>query len=155
PGLLGAITVLGTLDPDESRAVLLDLLVPHQPISVQTAVVRALAEGHSANLAEVLLPRLRTFEPSVRSAAIHTLLSRADWTRALLRATQPGAAGGISPSLIEPSDRTPLLKHRDPEIARLAQAIFGQSTKGSRAPIIADYAAILQIKGDSSRGAKV
>ena len=105
--------------------------------------------------ARILLPRLRTFEPTVRAAAIRTLLSRTDWTRALLRAIQPGAAGGISPSLIEPSDRTPLVKHRDPEIARLAKAVFGQSDDGLRAPVIADYASILRTKGDPGRGAKV
>ena len=38
-----------------------------------------------------------------------------------------GRCGGpdISPGSIDPSDRAPLLKHRDPEIARLAQALFG------------------------------
>ncbi len=153
--LLGAIDVLSTLDPDESRADLLERLAPQQPMSVQVAVVRTLAEGRSADLPEVLLPRLRTFEPAVRAATIRTLLTRADWTKALLRAIQPGAAGGISPSLIEPSDRAPLVKHRDPEISRLAQAVFGRSTTGSRSPIIADYTSILRTKGDPGRGAKI
>jgi putative heme-binding domain-containing protein len=101
------------------------------------------------------LPRLRAFEPSVRSAAIRTLLGRADWTKALLRVMTGGASGGIGPSLIEPADRGPLLTHRDPEIARMAQAAFGRRETGLRAPVIAEYAVALRTKGDASRGAKV
>ena len=64
------------------------------------------------------------------------LLSRAAWTKALLRAFQDGAAMGISPAAIDPTHRAPLLKHRDPEIARRAQALFGQAA-GSRARVLA------------------
>ena len=83
--------------------------------------------------------------------------SRAEWTKALLRGVQGGGGGsaGLSPTLIEPADRAPLLKHRDPEIARLAQAVFGQATTQSRARVLADYLAVLRTKGDAGRGAKV
>jgi putative heme-binding domain-containing protein len=148
PLRLGSIEVLSAIDPDESRALLLDLLEPSQPRAVQLAVVQALAEGVSANLPEVLLPRLRGFEPSVRAAAVRTLLSRSSWTRALL-------AAGISPALIDPADRAPLLKHRDAEIGRLAQALFGQAGSRSRSEVIARYLAPTQQKGDANRGAKV
>jgi putative membrane-bound dehydrogenase-like protein len=151
PELLGAIAMLSSIDPEDSRDDLLALLAPRQPLSVQVAAVRAMAEGRSAKLADILLPRIRAFEPSVRAAAVRTLLSRDDWTRALLQAIQ----GGIGPTSIEPSDRAPLLKHRDPEIARLAQSAFGRVIPGSRAPAIADYAPALQTRGDAGRGAKV
>ena len=54
--------------------------------------------------------------------------------------------------MIEPADRAPLLKNRDPEIARLAQALFGGPAAGSRAAVIAEYAAALRIKGDAGAG---
>ncbi len=114
-----------------------------------------MAEGRSAGLADLLLPRMRAFEPSVRAAAVRTLLSRDEWTKALLQAIQRGAESGISPTSIEASDRAPLLKHRDPEVARLAQAVFGRVVSGSRAPVIADYASALRTPGDAGRGAKV
>ncbi len=66
-----------------------------------------------------------------------------------------GAASAIVPSAIEPADRAPLLTHRDPEIARLAQSLFGRAPKGSRASQIAEYAAALRSSGDASRGARV
>jgi putative heme-binding domain-containing protein len=156
PARLGAIEVLSAIDPDESRAVLLDLLEPQQPQAVQLAVVRALSEGVSANLPEVLLRRLRGFEPAVRAAAVRTLLSRASWTKALLQAAgRNDPAAGISPVVIEPSDRAPLLKHRDPEIARLAQALFGQASSRTRAQVIAQYLAPTRPEGNATRGAKV
>src|SRR5262249_30406584 len=80
----GAIAVLSGLDPEESRSVFLSLLEPRQPLAVQVAVVQALAQSRSADLAELLLPRLLAFEPSVRAAAVRTLLSRPEWTKALL-----------------------------------------------------------------------
>jgi putative membrane-bound dehydrogenase-like protein len=155
PALLTAIEVLATIDPEGSRGIVVDQLAPRRSLAVQVAAVRAMAEDRNADVPGILLPRLRAFEPSLRSAAIRTLLGRADWTRALLRAISDGAPAGIAPSLIEPADRAPLLTHRDPEIARLAQSAFGRRASGGRAPVLAEYAAVLRTKGDSSRGAKV
>jgi len=148
--------VLGGIDPDESRAVLMELLAPREPLSIQVAAVRALAEGRSASLPDLLLPRMREFEPSVRSAAVRTLLSRSEWAKALLEAAgRNDPAARMTPALIEPADRAPLLKHHDTEIAKLAQAVFGRSASSSRAQVIAQYLASPQSKGDPSRGAAV
>jgi putative heme-binding domain-containing protein len=155
PALLYAIEVLGTVDPEGSRGVLVDQLAPRRSLAVQVAAVRAMAEDRTADVPGILLPQLRAFEPSLRSAAIRTLLGRADWTKTLLRAMTGGDPGGIGPSLIEPADRAPLLTHRDPEIARMAQSAFGGRVSGARAPVIAEYAAALRAKADASRGAKV
>ena len=155
PQRLGAIAMLSSINPEVARDELLNLLTPQQSISVQVAAVQAMGEGRSAELPALLLPRIRAFEPTVRAAAIHTLLSRDDWTKALLRAIPTGVASGLTPASIEPSDRAPLLKHRDPEIARLAQAIFDRMTPGSRAPVITDYSSVLQTRGDAARGVKV
>ncbi|HZW31529.1 MAG TPA: PVC-type heme-binding CxxCH protein, partial [Isosphaeraceae bacterium] len=154
PARLRSIAVLSALEPDQSRSVFVELIEPRHSQAVQVAAVRALAEGRSANLPEILLPRLRALEPAVRAAAIQALLSRTVWTTALLRAIQDGAAAGLSPALIDPSDRAPLVKHRDPEIARRAQTLFGQ-VSGSRARVLADYSAALRTRGDAGRGAQV
>ncbi len=102
-----AIDVLSTIDPDRARPVLLERLAAQQPLNVQVAVVQAMAEDRSANVPDILLPRLRGFEPAVRAAAIRTLLSRVDWTKALLLSIQPGAAAGINAASIEPAERAP------------------------------------------------
>jgi putative heme-binding domain-containing protein len=155
PALLGAIQLLAAIDPDGSRSVLLERLAPQQPPAVQVGVLQALAEGRSTNLADIVLPRLRGFAPAVRAAALKALLGRSDWTKALLHAIAVGAGTGLGPGSIDPADRAPLLKHRDPEIARLARAIFGDAPTGSRAAVIAEYAVALRAGGDAARGAKV
>jgi putative membrane-bound dehydrogenase-like protein len=154
PALLDAIESLAALDPDGSRSVLLDQLAPQRPQAVQIAAVRALAEGRAAGVPELLLPGLRAFGPAVRSAAVRALLSRADWTKALLHTMTSGTPTAFSPSVVEAADRTPLLKHRDPEIAKLAQAVFGRPA-GARSTVIADYGIALRTQGDAGRGAKV
>jgi putative membrane-bound dehydrogenase-like protein len=151
-----AIAQLGVLNPRESQVVLARVLEPREPLAVQVAAVRALAESESPEVAKVLLSRLRGFEPSVRAGAIQTLLSRANWTKALLEAVSRNEPGsGINPGLIEPADRQPLLKNRDAEIARTAQKLFASGASGSRAQVIALYAPALQLKGDPAVGAKV
>jgi putative heme-binding domain-containing protein len=147
--------LLAAIDPAGSRDVLLERLAPQQPSAVQVAALEALAEGRSTNLADIIMPRLRGFEPTVRTAAVRAILGRADWTKALLHGIQAGAGTGLNPASIDPSNRAPLLRHRDPEIARLARAIFGDAPTGSRAAVIADYAATLRAGGDTARGAKV
>ena len=84
-----AIERIGVLDPGESPIVLVNVLEPREPVAVQVAAVRALAESESPEVAKILLSRLRGFEPSVRTGAIRTLLTRAEWTKALARGRQP------------------------------------------------------------------
>ena len=151
---VAAIANLGVLDPADSHVVLVKLLEPRQPLAVQLASVSALAEGQAPAVARILLSRLRGFEPSVRAAAIRTLLTRTDWTKVLLEAiSRIDRDGGLSPALIEPADRAPLLKHRDPELARSAQKLFGQRTSQSRTQVVAEYLTAIRQKGDPIAGA--
>jgi putative membrane-bound dehydrogenase-like protein len=151
-----AIALLAMLDPANSHLILARLLEPREPLAVQVAAVRALAESESAAVSEMLISRLRGFEPSVRSEAIRTLLARAGWTKSLLEALSRRDVGSaLGAGLIEPADRQPLLKHRDVEIARYAQTLFGRDAASSRAQIIALYAQAAGLKPDAAAGAKI
>jgi putative heme-binding domain-containing protein len=151
-----AIARLGVLAPSESHLVLARVLEPREPLAVQDAAVRALAESESDEVAKILLSRLRGFEPTVRAGAVRTLLTRAAWTKALLELVSRNEPGSLpSASLIEPADRQALLKHRDVEIAATAQKLFGSGASGSRAQVIAEYGPALRLKGDPAIGAKV
>jgi putative heme-binding domain-containing protein len=151
-----AITMLGGVNPDQSQAVLIGLLTPQEPLTVQISAVRALGESSSAKLPDLLLPRLQAFEPPVRAAAVQTLLSRAEWAKAVLRAVRHNdRTSGRSAAIIEPSDRAPLLRHHDVEIARLAHAVFGESVLGLRSRSIMDYLPALRGQGNVNRGTAV
>ncbi len=73
--------------------MLLERLAPQQSPAVQIAAVKAMREDRTATVPDALLPRLREMGPTVRAAAIRTLLARSDWTTALLKAMASGAAG--------------------------------------------------------------
>ncbi len=152
---VGAIARLVRLEPAESGLLLVKLLEPREPLAVQVAAVRALAESDSSEVAKLLLARLRGFEPSVRTAAVETLLTRAAWTRDLLETLARGDANGPSTGVIEPADRGRLLKHRDGQIARLAQKLFAQPAADTRARVISDYLTAIRSGGDRGRGGKV
>ena len=90
-----AVVRLVLLDPVESGSVLVKLLDPREVPAVQVSAVRGLAEIGSADAGGILLPRLRGFEPSVRAAAVQTMLSRADWHEGAAQAVSgDGRAGG-------------------------------------------------------------
>ncbi len=140
----------------QSAAIATDLLEPRQPQAVQSAAVRALASGHSTDVAALLLSRLHELGPTVRAAAVHTLLSRANWTKALLTAaSQSKPPAGINASLIDAADRAPLLKHRDAGISQLARALFGQPVSGAGSHLVAEYLPVLKLKADTVRGARI
>jgi putative membrane-bound dehydrogenase-like protein len=151
-----SINRLNILAPAESRVQLLELLEPRQPIAVQIAAVQTLVEVHSADVAAILLPRLRTFEPTVRMAAVRTLLTRASSTKTLLKAiSHNDPSTGITLTLIDLTDRTPLMKHSDAEIARLAQILFAQVAPRPRAQVINEYVTALGMNGNAVQGSRV
>jgi putative membrane-bound dehydrogenase-like protein len=156
PKRVQAIESLGVLDPVASLTAAAELLAPRQALAVQIGVVHALADGYSDDIAALLLDRLPRFAPAVRAAAVHTLLTRTNWTKALLQsASRSNAPAGINAMLIDPAYRIPLLKYRDPEVVRLARLQFGQPMRGGGSHLIAAYAPVLALKGDAARGARI
>jgi putative membrane-bound dehydrogenase-like protein len=156
PERVRAIEAASVLNPEEALAFASSLLGPRRPKVTQIAVVRALADARSDDVPTLLLTRLPQLEPTVRAAAVHTLLGRASWTKALLVAVsrnEPLAV--VNRMLIDVADRIPLLKHPDPEIARLAKMLFGQSVPGGRSQVVADYLSAMKVTGDPSRGTQI
>jgi putative heme-binding domain-containing protein len=153
---LKAILLLELCAPEQSRPVLVQLLEPRQPQEIQIASLRALTEDSDRKVADLLLERFAIFAPAVREVAVNVLLSREAWTRALLEAVlQKDTARTINAGLIEPARQSSLLKHRDPEISRLAHSVFRAEPSRPRAVVVADYLSVLQLKGDAARGRQV
>ena len=92
PVRVQAIASLSVLNPVEFLRWLQTCSSRIRRIAVRSAVVRALASGHIERRCHALLTRLPQFEPAVRTAAVHTLLTRADWTKALLLAASRNGA---------------------------------------------------------------
>ena len=132
------------------------MLEPRHPVEIQIAALKALAEAGDPKFATFLIERFPGFAPGVRAAAVQTMLGRESWARSFLKlAAGPQPPAGLNAALIEPAARAPLLKHRDPEIARLARELFQQGPSRTRAQVVGDYLDALRLKGDAGRGQTV
>ena len=119
------------------------------PGDVQTAVIRALA-GHpaAANTIAAAWPRL---SPQARTAAADVLASTTVGANALLDAV---AAGKVRPAEVGAARAAALRNHRDANVKKRAGELLAAGSK-SRAGVVADYKAALDLKGDPAAGAVV
>jgi putative membrane-bound dehydrogenase-like protein len=147
-----AVMLLGQMEYTESRDVLLSLIDPRVPESVQIAALKALAGYAEAETSRILLDRWRQYTPNIRKQVVRTLLAREQWTLVFLKSA---ANGMVNAAQIGLSQQTFLSKHRSPTIRGLAAELFGGATAGPRQEIVAAYQAALATAGDQARGAKV
>ena len=137
------LLVVDTLDQ------LLDI---REPLEVQTASLKALAEYHDARVAELLLEKYRQLPPELRVAAARMLLSRSVWTLAFLQAA---SQGDVSAAQVDAVQRDLLLRHRDNEIRDLAALLFGQQGGSARGAVVASYVPALKLTGRADEGARI
>jgi putative membrane-bound dehydrogenase-like protein len=135
----------------EDRGLLLDLLTPRVPISVQQTAVAALGRLAAPELPELLLRGWKTYSPAIRSAVVDILLSRKNWALSLLLSIEKAR---VAPGEIAPAQRSSLLAHRDSEIKERARALFADQAR-SRQNVIDSFKPALGLKGDPSAGKAV
>ncbi len=148
---LQAIRLLGSYPLERTRAALAALLEPSYGVSVQLAAVRSLADQPEAQVSGILLNGWGKYEPAVNEAVLTALLSREEWTLALLKAAEKQKA---MVAQLDSTRRDLLLSHRKRAISELAQKLF-RDKSDSRAKVIADYQPALKLSGDSRRGQAV
>ena len=134
PARLEAIDVLSVDRPGGSRAGPTDLLEPRQPLAVQIAAVRALAEGHSADVADLLLPRLRAVRAGgPRGRGPDASQPRTTGPRPCCRPARACRPSRISPSVDRASrSRTALEAPRPRDRAAGASRSSDSAIPGSR-----------------------
>ncbi len=148
---VGAIRMLAFDRRPAVRDVLLGCLEPDQILDVQTAALGSLAK-QTSDLPQVVLPRIESWSTRVRQEVILVLLSRADWTVALLEEVE---SGRMRVESIPLRFRSRLRTSRDPRIVRLAEAVLGKPIPTDRAQVIAKYKPALRLSGDRVRGREV
>ncbi len=148
-----AVTLLGR-DPrqrDSERTLLVELLKPQVPVSLQVAAVSAVARGRDPKLPDPLLSGWKSYSPAVRAAVLDTLLSRDEWTGALLSSLEDTCT---PPGEIDPAHRRQLVGHAGKAIRERASAVFGPDG-GTRQAAIETYRAALKTSGDAVAGGAV
>jgi hypothetical protein len=128
---------------DTERALLATLLKPQVPDRVQRAALAASARGADPKLPEPLLSGWKGHSPGVRTAVLDTLLSRDEWSSALLFSLEDKC---VPPTEIGPAHRRRLLDHASKDFRERARAVFGPD-QGTRLAVVAAYRDALRTPG--------
>jgi putative heme-binding domain-containing protein len=130
------------------------LLRSQQPVELQRAAVRSLAQMPGEQPAPAMLTRERwqTFTPPVREAIMSALLSQPRHLPALLSAVE---AGAVPVSAVDSARRKQLTQNRDGAIAQRAEALFKNFQSGDRMKVYEDYKSILSLKAEARSGREI
>ena len=123
------------------------LLAAQQPGRVREATVELLGTYRSADVADLLLEHGASLSPQGRRTAISLLTSRASWAKRML---EQFSAASMVPQWLAAGDRERLRKHRDPEVAKLAQELL--AVDRDRQQIVTRFQSLLTGEGSVERG---
>ncbi|MBI4324360.1 MAG: c-type cytochrome, partial [Chloroflexi bacterium] len=151
---LAAVSFLAQAEFDLAGGALMALLDPHQPVALQSAAVRSLAQMPAAGIVPALLGRERwgSYTPPVRESVIAALLSQSRHVPGLLAAME---AGDIPPSALDSARRNQLLQHKEEAIRQRAQALFKNLQAGDRMKVYEEYKSVLALPADARNGRAV
>ncbi|MBI3877496.1 MAG: HEAT repeat domain-containing protein, partial [Verrucomicrobia bacterium] len=136
---------------EQDFTVLGGLLKPNVSPRLQMAAVNALPRLGDARVAGLFFADWLRHSPSLRTAMLSVLLSRDDWTTALLDAVEKGV---VSPGDVPAQSKQSLAQNKNPQLAARAAKLL-PATRGSRADVLAKYADVAKLKGDPVKGTAV
>ena len=142
-------------ESDEIVKRLVDLITPQLIPEVATGLVQALEASRSEAVGEMLIARLDTMTPMMKSAAISVLLKRRTGTRTLLDAATDDK---LSLSDLAIDQREFLRSHPDQAIAARAKELLakgGSLPSADRQNVIQMYLPSIKRPGDLAKGAEV
>jgi len=151
---LSAAKLLAQADFSRAGEALLSLLRSQQPVELQRAAIRSLAQmpGEQPAPARLTRERWQTFTPPVREAIMSALLSQPRHLPALLSAVE---AGAVPVSAVDSARRKQLMQNRDGAIAQRAEALFKNFQSGDRMKVYEDYKSILSLKAEARNGREI
>ncbi|HVV02403.1 MAG TPA: c-type cytochrome, partial [Verrucomicrobiae bacterium] len=118
---------------------------------IKAAVFESLKRLRLPAVPEALLKNWAMRPPSIRQAALETLLAREEWVPPLLDALEKGVVGANE---ISPSNRQRLLRDPNKAVQSRAQALW-KNQGAARSQVITKYHDALILPGDPSKGALV
>jgi putative membrane-bound dehydrogenase-like protein len=145
-----AIEVLRlTSDPSKVPAVLIQLAVGEPDVAVRLAALSALGSFSDPTVGKVVLTNFSGESPPIRRAILDVLLSDANRTRLLLTELE---ARRLSVTELDPSRTAQLVRSRDADVRKRAQALLEAATPADRRQVIAEYQKSLTLPADAKRG---
>jgi len=144
-GLLGR----GLDQREQDLEQLTGLLEPRFPAQVQRLALAGLRRSDARRASELMLSKWQVTSPDLRSAMIEALMTRQDWTDAMLFSIEHGR---ISAAQISPAQQQKLLKHENKALGARAEKVFGR-VDPDRQKVLFSFKEVAGMKGDSQRGA--
>lgn len=140
--------------PTDARVVqqLLDLITPRTPPDIATGLLGAVQLSEDTGTGKLVLQRLPGLTPAIRAAGMAALLSRPEWTRALLDAANEGTVKLTDLTL---DQRRSLTEHPDPRIGGRARNLLargGALPNSDRQKVIDELISVTKAKGKAEAG---
>ncbi len=140
---------------DAAPAAEVDRLVaqlhPTVPPPAQRVALAALKKLSTAQVAVSLVAKWNDLLPAARLESANLLLSRPEWSAALLSAIE---SGKLTSSALGSSQQQRLLTHTQASLRERAAALFTK-TNPDRPKVLEAYRAVAELKGDRGRGAQL
>lgn len=147
-----AIRLLAQARFDGTGKIMLQLLEPRQPLILQAAACRGLADLADPPLVRQALKRWDQLSIPTRRELLANLLRSPPLIAVLLDAVEEETLGATE---LDPAMREALARLPDPAIRSRASKLFKQLSAGNREEAMRKYQAALTQKGDPIRGADV
>jgi putative membrane-bound dehydrogenase-like protein len=143
-----AIRLVALRDAASHEQMFRDLVTRAEPVPVQSAAVRALADFENPRIASDFIASWDQWTPGVREEAVRALVRKPERVRVLLDAV---AGGTIKATEIARPLRVRLMMLDEDELRNRARALFG-APAGAPKDAVGRYEPSLSLQGDASRG---
>jgi uncharacterized protein len=154
--IAAALELVGYRGADVATvAALLEQLTPATPPDVAVGFLQALQVSEAADTGKLVLERLPALTPATRAAGLSVLLTRPEWTRALLDSAEKNKVRLVDLSL---DQQRALSEHPDLRIRRRARTILsrgGALPNPDRQKVLEEFLPITKEKGDPVAGKAV
>jgi putative heme-binding domain-containing protein len=151
-----ALELVGYRSADAATAkALLELITPATPPEVAIGFLQALQGSEAADTGKLVLERLPALTPASRAAGLAILLTRPEWTRALLDSAENTKVRLADLSL---DQQRALSEHPDFRIRRRARSLLsrgGALPNPDRQKVLEEFLVVAKEKGDPVAGKAV
>lgn len=149
-----AIQLLGqdAQHQDADLELLGGFLNPANPLTVQKAAVGTLQYNNDGKVPALLLANWKQLSPSVRAPILEILMSREEFTRALLDAVEHRT---VQANEVPAASVQRLLKHSNETIRKQAATLLSAGPTSSRVEVMARYQSATTLPGHAADGAKI
>ena len=151
-GRARALAVLARCRPDLAAELIPDLLAPEQPVEVQSAAARAIADVGSGDVVADVLGLWGSLPTPIRREVLAAMLSSTPLISELLDAIEDDT---IALAELEPTDRDALRLTPDPALRKRVEALLAKSAPPDRGDVLRQFQSALTLPADPRRGAEL